>query len=168
MGKATWAALAYLAFLAAASAVTLDNVAQDSFDFNYQGVQGVRVPSSACRRTLSNLSTHLLTFHPRSRMCKGNYDPARKPHQFSPPLPWERRGSALSKKETPSNQEYQNFGAEIFKLTFSGNIKIQKGDETPIFMGEFPTDQQSPLPTPRLLETVGQGRDVDSRDEFLG
>jgi len=59
----------------------------------------------------------------------------------------------------------------VFKLTFSGDIKIQKGDETPIFMGDFPTDEQSPLPSPwQPLGSLqlGQGRDVDSRDEFSG
>jgi len=59
MGKATWVALACLAFLVAASAVTLDKVAEDSFDFNYQGIDPyVRVPWSACRRTRIYKSAH--------------------------------------------------------------------------------------------------------------
>ena len=82
MGKATCAALACLAFLAAASAVTLDNVAQDSFDFNYQGVEGVRDPSSACRRTLVYTSAHVPSPFP---VVQSNYVPARKPHTLLPP-----------------------------------------------------------------------------------
>jgi hypothetical protein len=43
----------------------------------------------------------------------------------------------------------------IYKLKFSGEIKIQKGAETPIFLEQFPKDEQSPLPPSlnRLVQT---------------